>query len=182
MHPQVLFGAESELANNPVPGSTATPNVALGGGGKLMLYTPVNAATGLAVNDVPYGPYTDGNLDPVTGAPTPVKSGYYVTNAAGVTNFSAPSPVAFCRPLSDASLPSGVDPDSRKGVYYFKNDASVSFCQTSQFGDNTPVSCADNCVMSGSSWSTTKGTNVNLDDPAWYTVDILLPADMGKGN
>ena len=178
---QVLFGAETELVENPVPGTTATPNAVLGGGGKLMVLEPVNAAQGLAVNDVPLGPYTDGNVDPVTGAPTPVKSGYYITSAAGVTNFSAPSPVAFCRPLYNASLPSGVDPDSSKGVFYFKN-ASGSFCQKSQFGDNTPVPCADNCVMSGSSWSTTKGTNVNLNDPAWYTVDILLPEDMPKGN
>jgi hypothetical protein len=177
---QVLFGAESELANNPQPGTTGTPNVVVGTGGKLMMYEPVPAATGLAVNDVPYGAYTDGNLD-ANGKPTPVLSGYYITNSVGATNVSAPSPVAFCRPLSDASFPSGVNPDSRLGVYYFKN-ASGSFCQRNQFLDNTPVPCADNCVMSGSSWSTTKGTNVNLNDPAWYTVDILLPADMGKGN
>ena len=178
---QVLFGTETELANDPVAGTNSTPNAVLGGGGKLMMMQPLNAVTGLAVNDVPLGAYTDGNVDPVTGAPTAVKSGYYVTNAAGVTNVSAPSPVAFCRPLADASQPSGVDPDSRKGVFWFKNTSGM-FCQKNQLTDNTPVSCADNCVLSGSSWSTTKGTNVNLNDPAWYTVDILLPEDMPKGN
>jgi hypothetical protein len=36
--------------------------------------------------------------------------------------------------------------------------------------------------MSNASWSVTKGTNVNLNDPAWYAVDIVLSRDMPKGN
>jgi len=91
---------------------------------------------------------------------------------------NAPSPVAFCRPLASSAYASGVHPDSSKGVFY--NAAHT--CQQDQFSNNTAVDCAANCVMSGSSWSVTKGTNVNLNDPAWYTVDILLPADMPRGN
>jgi len=176
---QVLFGADAAKEENPVNGTTATPNAVLGTGGKLMYFQPVNAASGLAVNGVPYGSYTDGNLAPDTGLPTAVKSGYYV-NSTSAINVNAPSPVAFCRPLVNTAYANGLDPDANKGVFFFKNTSGM-FCQNS-LTDNTPVSCDGNCVLPGSSWSTTKGTNVNLNDPAWYTVDILLPADMGKGN
>ena len=40
----------------------------------------------------------------------------------------------------------------------------------------------DNCVTSGSSWAVTKGTNVNLNDPAWYTVDVTFLTDTPSGN
>jgi hypothetical protein len=71
-----------------------------------------------------------------------------------------------------------VHPDSSKGVFF----NAAKKCQQNQFTNNTLVDCASNCVLSSSSWSVTKGTNVNLNDPAWYTVDIVLPGDMPRGN
>ena len=167
---QLLFGANTELIAAPLSASNATPNAVLAIGSSLAVIRPMNAVSGIAVNDVPLSNYTDGNVS------SSVISFYKVNKTTGPAN--APSPVAFCRPLSNSSFASGVDPDSSKGVFF---NAS-KLCQQNQFTNNTPVDCASNCVMSGGSWSVTKGTNMNLNDPAWYTVDIILPADMPRGN
>ena len=168
---QLLYGANTELVQNPTLGASGAPSATFALGSSIAVIRPLNALSGLAINDVPLTNYTDGNLG------TPIIPAY-VVNKTTTLNMNAPSPVAFCRPLSDPSFPSGVNPDSAKGVYF----NAQNLCQQNQFTNNTLVDCPTNCVLSGSSWSVTKGTNVNLNDPAWYSVDIVLSPDTPRGN
>ena len=172
---QLLFGADSEkIVSSPNVGVVGTPNAGLVAGSNILVFKPLNAQAGLAVNNVPFTNFTSGTFS-TQGAASVV--GAYVTNST-VLNAPTISPVAFCRPASSSAYASGVDPSKAAGVQY---NASTGVC-TQSATNSTPVDCHTNCVMNGTSWSVTKGTNVNLNDPAWYTVDIVLSRDMPKGN
>ena len=172
---QLLFGADSEkIVSSPNVGVVGTPNAGLVAGSNILVFKPLNAQAGLAVNNVPFTNFTSGTFS-TQGAASVV--GAYVTNST-VLNAPTISPVAFCRPASSSAYASGVDPSKAAGVQY---SASTGVC-TQSATNSTPVDCHTNCVMNGTSWSATKGTNVNLNDPAWYTVDIVLSRDMPKGN
>ena len=109
---------------------------------------------------------------PSYGQPTAVKPPY--VSQAGVAK---PSPVAFCRPAASALYASGVNPSKAAGVQF----TNASYCLNTTIGE-VPVPCAGNCVMNGTSWKTTKGTNVNLLDNGWYSVDIVFVMDTPKSN
>ena len=167
---QLLFGADSEkMVSSPNVGVVGTPNAGLVSGSDILVFQPLNAQTGLAVNNMPFTNFTSGNFA-ATGAASVV--GAYVTNTSAGLNVPTPSPVAFCRPASSSSYASGVDPSKAAGVQF---NAATGVCtQSASPLNSTAVDCYTNCVLNGTSWSATKGTNVNLNDPAWYSVDIVL--------
>jgi len=160
---QLLFGADVEPVNAGAVTALAdgsSPMATLGGGAA-MLVQPVNAQSSLAVNGGPLVNFTAGTVNG-TGFPGPVIAAY--TNQLGVPQAS---PVAFCRPA--------VDPSSPNGVKYSKALGAA-------FTNVSDPRMAGTCVMPGTSWKVTKGTNVNLNDPHWYTVDIVFPLDTPKSN
>jgi hypothetical protein len=100
---------------------------------KMASFAPAPAVTGLAVSDVAYPP----NINATTG-------------------LAQVSPVRFCRPRSDTTFESGVNPI-------------------------TANANGSDCVMSGQSWKVTKGNNYNLSDPDWYSVDFTFGDNTAKG-
>lgn len=173
---QLLFGADAEKLNSPNVGVVGTPNFGVVGGEDIMLLQPLPAQTGLAVNNVPYTNFTNGKFSPL-GAASVISA--YTTNTAAALNVPTVSPVAFCRPAADTTgtQASGINPSKAAGVWFW----NASYCTVSKT-NLTAVDCYSNCVMNGTSMSSNKGNNVNLNDPSWYTVDIVLSRDMPKGN
>lgn len=135
-----------------------------------LMYTPPNAMVGIAVNGPPLVNYTNTGVNAATG---PVQS--YLTNVSGVLT-PTQSPIAFCRPKANASFASGVDPNKVAGVAFSASNYSV-------YDPTNPTAGLqyNDCVMPNTSWSVTKGTNTNLDDPSWYKFTITFSADTPKG-
>jgi hypothetical protein len=171
---QLLYGADSEqIVSSPNVGVVGTPNAGLVAGSDILVFQPLAAQAGLAVINKPFVNFTSGTFS-TQGAASVV--GAYVTNTTTGLNVPTISPVGFCRPASSSSYANGLDPSKAAGVQY---NVATGVC-TQSTTNSTPVDCYTNCVMNGTSWSATKGTNVNLNDPAWYTVDIVFSRDMPK--
>ncbi len=113
-------------------------------------FVPTPAVTGLAVNDVPL--------------PGLLNNGNAVA-----------SPVAFCRPGVNSDYPSGVHPEktAASGAVQYNPAVHVNYV-------NSTGVLNDDCVLSGQSWKVTKGDNVDITDPDWYSVDYEFPTETPK--